>query len=75
MTPRDPQRIDRMVELLRQAWHLFPDERLTQVLINAAEAHEGCGSLFYLENDKMEEKLRKLIAGRQKFVEDRRHKG
>ncbi len=73
MTPRDPERIDRMVELLRQAWHLFPDERLTQLVMNAADAHEVCAPLFYLEDDKMEEKLKKLIASRQRWLEERKH--
>lgn len=31
---RDPARIDRMIELLRAAWHASPDLRLGQLIAN-----------------------------------------
>jgi len=31
---RDPARIDRIVELLRQHWHASPDQRLGQLIAN-----------------------------------------
>jgi hypothetical protein len=72
MIPRDPKRIDRVVELLREAWHLFPDQRPTQLVINAADTHHDCGPVFYLEDDKMEQRLQKSIAARRKYLEQRR---
>jgi len=75
MIPRDPKRIDRMVELLREAWRLYPDERLTQLVINAADTNHNCGPVFYLEDDKMEQRLQKLVAGRRKYLEERGHAG
>ena len=33
---RDPARIDRMIELLRQRWHESPDQRLGQIVTNYA---------------------------------------
>jgi len=48
VTPRDPKRIDRIVDLLREAWRLFPDERLTQLVINISETNHDCGPVFYM---------------------------
>jgi uncharacterized protein YihD (DUF1040 family) len=65
---RDPKRIDRIIELLRQAWHRNPDWRLNQLIINAANVSsryyepvgdlhvvpdDGLGLIFYLEDDAM----------------------
>ena len=72
MIPRDPQRIDRMIELLREAWHLFPDERLTQLVINATDIRHNCGPIFYLEDDAMEKKLKGLIVGRRRDLDKKR---
>lgn len=70
---RDPARIDRIIELLRQAWHLNPDQRLTQFLTNIVE-HEvhhplwepPFPGMFYFEDDKLEQELNKLIARKGK---------
>ena len=75
MIPRDPKRIDRMVELLREAWHLFPDERLTQLVINTTDTNHDCGPVFYMEDDKMEQRLRHLIEGRRKQLKERKDAG
>ena len=75
LIPRDPMRIDRMVELLREAWHLFPDERLTQLVINTTDTNHDCGPAFYMEDGEMERRLQGLIAGRRKQLEERRHAG
>jgi hypothetical protein len=68
MTPRDPQRIDRIIELLREVWHLSSDERLTQLIINAADVpyDSRLGSVFYLEDDQMEQRLRGMLNGRKR---------
>ena len=36
MKPRDPARIDEMIELLRTAWKKHPDWRLCQLISNCA---------------------------------------
>ena len=36
MRPRDPARIDRIVDLLREAWKKHPDWRLCQLVCNCA---------------------------------------
>lgn len=75
MIPRDPKRIDRMVELLREAWHLFPDERLTQLVINTTDINHDCGPVFYMEDDAMEQRFRSLIEGRRKQLKEREDAG
>ncbi len=51
---RDPARIDRIVELLRETWKASPDMRLGQLLVNT------CGSdhlVWFTEDDTWEELL------------------
>ena len=71
LTPRDPTRIDRMIELLREAWHLVPDWRLTQLVINAADLQEVSGPLFVMEDDKMEQRLKATVGGLRRMIEAR----
>ena len=63
MIPRDPNRIDRMVELLREAWHLQPDFRLTQLIMVVSDKTEVAGALWHTEDDTMEKKLQSFIGG------------
>lgn len=75
---RDPERIDRMIELMRQAWHRFPDWRLNQLVINASDTsydcdkpHEcGLGLVYYIEDDVMEKKLKQLAGSRNPRLAD-----
>ena len=69
MIPRDPNRIDRMIELLREAWRLSPHERLTQLVINATDTRHDCGPVYYMDDDEMERRLRDLVSGTRKVVE------
>ena len=50
---RDENRIDKMCELLRQTWHLVPDWRLGQLVVNISKS---CKSLdtFYVEDEEFE---------------------
>lgn len=64
---RDKDRIDRMVETLRQTWHKYPDMRLGQ-LVNNAPYFEADGTnsgysspAFLVEDDRMEEGLQGLL--------------
>lgn len=54
---RDPARIDRMCELLRQLWHAMPDQRLGQLFGNLYAGPEQ----FFMEDDVMERKLSAAI--------------
>lgn len=57
---RDPKRIDRVISLLREAWHLAPDFRFWQ-LINALEFGDKKGDPFFWEDDEWEEIFRNTI--------------
>lgn len=63
---RDPERIARIAKLLSDVWELVPDWRLTQLVINASDTKQDCGSVFYLEDDEFESRLRRLHSGLQK---------
>jgi uncharacterized protein YihD (DUF1040 family) len=52
---RDPQRIDRILRLIRQLWMTYPDLRLGQLLFNFAGFTNG--DSFHIEDDLIEAKL------------------
>lgn len=54
---RDPERIDRMIEKVRELWKKQPDARLLQLLINSASMLERVDDdfLYFLEDDRLEE--------------------
>ena len=57
---RDPKRIERMLEILKEIWSTNPDLRLGQIIVNATHRHEDGNydvSLFHMEDDNMEEAL------------------
>lgn len=58
-TPRDPARIERILELLRVEWLKNPDLRLGQLATNlAASAGWGQDDVYYVEDSLLEEELR-----------------
>lgn len=52
---RDPQRIDRIIELIRGIWKTYPDLRLTQLIMNTLNMTKDP---YYVEDDILEKKLR-----------------
>jgi uncharacterized protein YihD (DUF1040 family) len=74
LTPRKPERIDPVIELLREAWQLAPDLRLTQLVVNAAEASGSCAPIYYIEDDEMERRLRAFVL-RLREHDKRQHSG
>jgi uncharacterized protein YihD (DUF1040 family) len=64
---RDPNRIDRVTELLREAWHLDPDSRLTQLFMVVSDKPDDLGALWHVEDDTMEKRLQAYIKGRRAF--------
>ena len=54
---RDPDRIDRMIERLRELWHASPDLRLGQLLVNVIRPGEPCPRIFYAEDTDTEAKM------------------
>ena len=53
---RDPNRIDRMLKQLAEAWLTFPDMRLGQLILNVTRS-EDTSSLWDLEDDQIEHRL------------------
>lgn len=54
---RDPERIDVMIQLLRDVWRHNPDLRLGQ-LVYVATHSTGRRDVFEIEDDEMQESLR-----------------
>lgn len=59
---RDPAPIDRMVELLRELWRRWPDQRLGQLLVNVIRPGEPCPRIFFAEDDDTEATFLALLA-------------
>jgi uncharacterized protein YihD (DUF1040 family) len=59
LVTRDVRRIDRMIELLRIAWHAHPDMRLTQLLGNVfpPEVGRNAGAMYNTEDDTSEKAI------------------
>lgn len=54
---RDPNRIDPMLELIREVWKAHPDLRLGQLIINLSDTSNGKPELFYLEDDEFARRI------------------
>jgi uncharacterized protein YihD (DUF1040 family) len=53
---RDPNRIDTILTLLQQGWAKVPDWRFGQLIENI-KRYIGVDDLFYVEDDKLIEKI------------------
>ena len=62
---RDPKRIDRIIEKLREAWKIVPDWRLGQLVSNLQGP--GVQDVFFLEDDSEDESWENLL---DKFLEN-----
>lgn len=51
--PRDPKRISKILNILKQIWKMNPDLRLGQLILNAVNEED----LYYMEDDKILEKI------------------
>lgn len=66
---RDPNRIEEVLEALRDAWTMYPDMRLGQLVNNAPYFNEdGTNTghsipVYLVEDDRMLEGLRGVAAG------------
>lgn len=52
--PRDPARIDPIIEALRAAWHANPQMRLGQLVCNASRVATSNVDPFNCEDDPMQ---------------------
>jgi len=56
---REKERIERILNLLREIWEIEPDLRLGQILVNAASSFEV--NPFYFEDSDLEESLKEFL--------------
>lgn len=73
--PRDPNRIDPLLALLREVWMECPDLRLSQILVCAIRSPISCPQIFYAEDDVVERGLREMIAQSYFTVESKDQHG
>ncbi len=70
---REPERIDRMIEKLRLAWHNNPDQRLCQLIWNIANRADKQtlpkSDIFYFEDDDFEIELNRVFGKSTKEME------
>jgi uncharacterized protein YihD (DUF1040 family) len=57
---RDPARIDRVIELLREVWERYPDQRFGQLISNLLR-ESGSDALWITEDDEWELWLTQLV--------------
>lgn len=50
---RDPQRIEPMLDKLREVWLLNPDLRLGQIIVIATKPKIPCPEVFHVEDNKL----------------------
>jgi len=51
---RDPNRINRVLDVIRRIWTKNPDLRFTQMILNVGGDNED---IFFLEDDELAERL------------------
>jgi hypothetical protein len=66
---RDPARIDRILEAVRQVWVKDPDLRLGQLIVNAIRPSQPCPQIFGAEDTVLEKGLaRYLKDGHERYT-------
>jgi len=55
---RNPERIETVIESLKEAWKTVPDWRLGQLIVNISRA-AGYSDPFFMEDDRLLEMIRK----------------
>lgn len=69
--PRSAERIEPMLDKLREAWQLYPDMRLGQLIVACA----GTDHIFGIEDDVLSIGLQQYINSMQKAMERIRGNG
>jgi uncharacterized protein YihD (DUF1040 family) len=58
---RDPDRIERVIGLVKKVWYNHPDLRLTQLIMNILKFS---GDPYYIEDNELEEAFKKFCKDR-----------
>lgn len=59
---RDPERIDRIMSLIKKVWKHYPDLRLTQLIMNVLKFQ---GDPYHIEDIDLEEALKEYCRDRR----------
>lgn len=59
--PRDPNRIEPLLALLREVWVQCPDLRLAQIIVNVIRPASPAPQIFFTEDDVIERGLREML--------------
>ena len=57
---RNPDRIEPILELIKKIWDLYPDLRLTQIIMNVLKINHDP---YYIEDEELEKALKEYIGG------------
>lgn len=58
---RDPERIDDILDLVRQVWLQDPDLRLGQIIVNAVRPRNACPEIFAFEDTALRRGLARSL--------------
>ena len=58
---RDPQRIDRVINLVKTLWKQSPDLRLCQLISNLGFRVCQNNDVFHVEDDALETQIKKVL--------------
>jgi len=63
---RDPNRIEPIIQLIKEIWYTYPDLRLTQLIMNALKMNQDP---YYVEDEKLHKALKeyKELTRRENF--------
>lgn len=57
---RDRKRINKILEILKEYWGLYPDMRLGQIISNIA-IDVGASDVYYIEDNILENEMKKQL--------------
>ncbi|HEY4262957.1 MAG TPA: hypothetical protein VGM98_22545 [Schlesneria sp.] len=70
---RDPNRIDSLLEAIRDLWQRQPEMRLGQLLVNVMRPSQPCPEVFHVEDDQLARKLEEYRATLPNTVQQLRY--
>jgi hypothetical protein len=53
---REPGRIERILNLVRKIWYIYPDQRFGQLITNCISSE-----MWFIEDDEIEKRLKEIL--------------
>lgn len=66
---RDPERIDKILNELREVWIANPDLRLAQMILNTS-SHVGPSRLYHVEDDELIKEIKRVLKPRSPSADE-----